>query len=137
MSSPGYIVRFLRPRRLIAYAVGIVVLCVLVFATVPRPDLYQRYSFSSAVYDRNGKLLKLSLSMDDKYRLFVPFEKIPETAKQALLLYEDRGFYYHPGVNPLSIGRALWDMAGGGRKRGASKLRCSWPVSFITSIPPK
>lgn len=66
---------------MIAYAVGIVVLCVLVFATVPRPDLYQRYSFSSAVYDRNGKLLKLSLSMDDKYRLFVPFEKIPETAK--------------------------------------------------------
>ena len=103
MSSPGYIVRFLRPRRLIAYAAGIVVLCVLVFATVPRPDLYQKYSFSSAVYDRNGKLLKLSLSMDDKYRLFVPFEKIPETAKQALLLYEDRGFYYHPGVNPRSI----------------------------------
>ena len=60
--------------------------------------------------------------MDDKYRLFVPFEKIPETAKQALLLYEDRGFYYHPGVNPLSIGRALWDMAGGGRKRGASTI---------------
>ena len=122
MSSPGYIVRFLRPRRLIAYAAGIVVLCVLFFATVPRPDLYQKYSFSSAVYDRNGKLLKLSLSMDDKYRLFVPFEKIPETAKQALLLYEDRGFYYHPGVNPLSIGRALWDMAGGGRKRGASTI---------------
>lgn len=114
--------RFLRPRRLIAYAAGIVVLCVLVFVTVPRPDLYQRYSFSSAVYDRKGKLLKLSLSMDDKYRLFVPFEKIPETAKQALLLYEDRGFYYHPGVNPLSIGRALWDMAGGGRKRGASTI---------------
>ena len=82
--------------------------------------------------------------MDDKYRLFVPFEKIPETAKQALLLYEDRGFYYHPGVNPLSIGRALWDMAGGGRERGEAaateepqQLRCSWPVSFITSIPPK
>ena len=55
MSSPGYIVRFLRPRRLIAYAAGIVVLCVLFFATVPRPDLYQKYSFSSAVYDRNGK----------------------------------------------------------------------------------
>ncbi|MFR1368004.1 MAG: hypothetical protein ACLSBF_06570 [Alphaproteobacteria bacterium] len=48
---------------------------------MPRPDLYQKYSFSSAVYDRNGKLLKLSLSMDDKYRLFVPFEKISGNGK--------------------------------------------------------
>ena len=89
---------------------------------IPKPDLYEKYSFSSAVYDRNGKLLQLALSMDDKYRLFVPAENIPQTAKDALLLYEDRHFYKHPGVNPFSLGRAFFSMAGGARRQGASTI---------------
>ncbi len=92
------------------------------YLAVPVPQLYETYSFSSAVYDRNGKLLKLSLSLDDKYRLFVPIEQIPQEAKQALLLYEDRGFYYHFGVNPLSVVKAVGQMLAGGRKRGASTI---------------
>lgn len=94
----------------------------LIYAAIPKPQLYKTYNFSSAVYDRNGKLLKLSLSIDDKYRLFVPIEKVPDEAKKALLLYEDRGFYYHFGVNPLSMIRAVARMTSGGRKVGASTI---------------
>lgn len=101
---------------------GTILLGCFFYAFIPKPVLYEKYSFSSAVYDRHGKLLKLSLSMDDKYRLFVPYEKIPETAKQALILYEDRRFYYHPGVNPLSLSRAIYEMAKGSRRQGASTI---------------
>ncbi len=94
----------------------------LLFIVVPKPDLYAQYNFSSAVYDRNGKLLKLTLSVDDKYRLFVPFTEIPEEAKRALLLYEDRGFYFHFGINPLSVIKAAIQTATGRRKRGASTI---------------
>lgn len=33
----------------------------------------------------------------------------------ALLTYEDRWFYQHPGVNPLALGRAVWQNLSGGR----------------------
>ncbi|WP_123424070.1 peptidoglycan glycosyltransferase PbpC [Pseudomonas brassicacearum] len=33
----------------------------------------------------------------------------------ALLTYEDRWFYRHPGVNPLALGRATWQNLTGGR----------------------
>ncbi|MBP1532484.1 MAG: penicillin-binding protein 1C, partial [Alphaproteobacteria bacterium] len=103
-------------------AVGVGLFVALVYVAIPKPQLYKTYNFSSAVYDRNGKLLKLSLSIDDKYRLFVPIEKVPDEAKKALLLYEDRGFYYHFGVNPFSMIRAVARMTFGGRKVGASTI---------------
>jgi penicillin-binding protein 1C len=34
---------------------------------------------------------------------------------EALLTYEDRWFYRHPGVNPLALGRAAWQNFSGGR----------------------
>lgn len=34
---------------------------------------------------------------------------------QALLTYEDRCFRWHPGVNPLALGRAAWQWASEGR----------------------
>ncbi|WP_285960685.1 peptidoglycan glycosyltransferase PbpC [Pseudomonas tohonis] len=34
---------------------------------------------------------------------------------EALLTYEDRWFYRHPGVNPLALGRAAWQNLAGGR----------------------
>jgi penicillin-binding protein 1C len=34
---------------------------------------------------------------------------------EALLTYEDRWFYRHPGVNPLALGRAAWQNLSGGR----------------------
>ena len=78
--------------RIIAGAFAVVFLLILL---LPKPDLYNRYSFSGAVYDHDGNLLKVSLSLDDKYRLFTPLQDIPLEARQALLLYEDRGFYHH------------------------------------------
>ncbi len=109
----------------------------ILILTVPKPALWQGYNFSATASDRNGKLLKLTLSRDDKYRLFVPFRGIPPEAVQALLLYEDRWFYQHPGVNPLSMFRAAGDMLSGGRRQGASTItmqlaRIVWHIDSST-----
>ncbi len=122
MSKLNSILKYLRHHRLWGSIVGAAVVIAIFYLLLPKPDLYAQYGFSSAVYDRSGKLMKLSLSMDDKYRLFVPYEEIPEEATQALLLYEDRGFYYHFGVNPLSMVKAVMQMLTGGRRRGASTV---------------
>lgn len=87
-----------------------------------KPDLYAKTEFSWLIRDRHGKLLWLSLSEDEKYRYFVPLKDIPEEIINATMLYEDRSFYSHFGVNFLSVARAAVSMARGGRRLGASTL---------------
>lgn len=115
-------VRKLYQNVFIRFALLLLLITTVVYILVPKPDLYNKYSFSSAVYDTNGKLLKLSLSNDDKYRLFVSLQNVPIEARQALLLYEDQYFYYHIGVNPFSLFRAILAMSSGGRRQGASTI---------------
>lgn len=66
------------------------------------------YTFSQAFYSDGLSLLRLKLSADDKYRLFVPLKDISPTMKKAVLLYEDKAFYYHYGVNPAALIRGFW-----------------------------
>lgn len=41
-------------------------------------------------------------------RTVVPLEQIPDVLVTAILAQEDRNFFQHSGVDPVSIGRALW-----------------------------
>ena len=56
--------------------------------------------------DRDNELLGARISEDGQWR-FPPTDSVPEKYATALIQFEDRGFRYHPGVNPLSIGRAF------------------------------
>lgn len=90
---------------------------------LPKPDLLAGYSFSTAVYDNQGKLLRLTLSHDDKYRLFKPLNEISPELVAATLLQEDRYFYIHPGINPFAMMKAAWETYGlRSRRQGASTI---------------
>lgn len=80
----------------------------LALALIPPPLLANRADMSCAVSGRDGKLLRLSLTGDGKYRLWTPLQSMPEALTQATLAYEDRRFFQHPGVDPLALGRAAW-----------------------------
>ncbi len=88
----------------------------------PRPPLLEGVSFSPLVLDREGNLLRMGLSEDEKYRVRVQLHEVSPDAVQAVLLYEDRYFYRHPGVNPLALLRAAADMLGGARRMGGSTI---------------
>ena len=75
---------------------------------VPKPELYEDISFSTLVMDRQGNPLKLLAAKDERYRLFTPLEDIAPVVREATLLYEDRHFHRHPGVNPVALLRAAW-----------------------------
>ncbi len=62
--------------------------------------------YSTVVVDRNGALLGARIASDGQWR-FPPRHTTPEKIKQCLITFEDRHFYHHFGVNPLSIGRAI------------------------------
>ncbi len=74
----------------------------------PRAPLSQSFASSTAIYDANGKLLRLTLSDDDKFRLWTPLKEISPTLNEATLLHEDRHFNMHPGINPFALGRGAW-----------------------------
>ncbi len=40
---------------------------------------------------------------------FLHQEQVPEKFKKALLTFEDRYFFYHPGINPVALVRAFMD----------------------------
>lgn len=100
----------------------------------PHPPLSEGQPQSVAVYDRNGRLLRLALAEDERYRLWLPLEEIPQTLRDAVLLHEDAWFFKHPGVNPVSLLRAAASSYGGGARIGGSTLtmqlaRLKWRLS--------
>jgi penicillin-binding protein 1C len=62
--------------------------------------------YSTVLLDRNGELLGARIADDGQWR-FPPVDSLPEKYKKSAIQFEDRFFYYHPGVNPLSLLRAL------------------------------
>ena len=91
-----------------AAAMATVVLSLwLALGLLRKPLLVNRAGFSQAVYARDGRLLRLTLSSDEKYRLWVPIGEMPRALVDATLLKEDAWFYEHPGVNPVSLVRAF------------------------------
>ena len=102
-------------------AAGLAVL-LLALRLWPHAPLREQVALSTPLYDRHGSLLRLTLAPDEQYRLWTPLDAIAPPQVQATLLYEDRGFWWHPGVDPAALARSAWQMARGGRRQGGSTL---------------
>lgn len=91
------------------YQVTIVLLVLLLCYFIFRPsgDILSDKDFSQVAYTRDKNVLRITLSNDDKYRLFCHINSSGPLIKEAVLLKEDRYFYYHPGINPVSTVRAI------------------------------
>jgi len=63
--------------------------------------------FSIVLLDRSGALLNAQIARDGQWR-FPPEPSVPSRFAEAIVAYEDRRFYRHPGVDPLALSRALF-----------------------------
>src|SRR5688500_17459302 len=63
---------------------------------------------------RDGTLLSARIAADGQWR-FPPRAEIPVKFRRALILFEDKRFESHPGVDALAIARAVKLNAGKGR----------------------
>jgi penicillin-binding protein 1C len=110
-------------KRLIIPLVMILVSGYLVLFFLPKPPLLAGIDFSQAVYDDQKHLLRLTLSKDEKYRLYTPLSKSSKQLIQATLLQEDQYFRVHYGINPFAAFRAVWQTyAVKSRRMGASTI---------------
>ncbi|MEO7323307.1 MAG: penicillin-binding protein 1C [Dokdonella sp.] len=71
---------------------------------LPLPDAD---SGSTVVLARDGTPLRAFPDSDGVWRYPVKLEDVSPLYVQALLTYEDRWFYRHPGVNPFALARAF------------------------------
>ena len=71
---------------------------------LPR-DLFRNIPTSTVVEDANGELLGARVAADGQWR-FPPSPDVPDKYARCLLLFEDRYFHVHHGVNPVSVVRA-------------------------------
>ena len=104
----------------LVFALLVIYAIIKIFFT---PPLLSDTHFGRAYFDRNGNLMRITLSADDKYRLFTPLADISEYVQRATILYEDKYFKFHPGVNPVALVRAAKNyFTSGARPVGASTI---------------
>jgi len=108
--------------RIAGLVLAALVLSLAMARILPHAPLSARVPLSRAVYARGGELLRVTLADDEQIRLWTPLSSISPFSVQAALLYEDRWFRFHPGVNPLSLGRAVRSILSGGRRLGGSTI---------------
>jgi penicillin-binding protein 1C len=78
---------------------------------------------SVVVEYRDGTAAHVFLAPDERWRVPTRPREVDPAYLQALLALEDKRFYWHPGVDPLAVGRAaVTNVLRGRRVSGASTL---------------
>ncbi len=65
--------------------------------------------FSQIVESDDGQIIDAFLTEDDKWRMFTRLEEITPNLSKAIIAKEDKYFYFHPGINPAAIIRAVFN----------------------------
>ncbi|GHT62401.1 penicillin-binding protein 1C [Bacteroidia bacterium] len=96
--------RHLRSHKCRLWLAAVVLLLIAYYFCLPR-QLF-KVPYSTVVTDRHGQLLGARIAGDGQWR-FPACDTVLEKFKICLTSFEDRYFYYHWGINPLSLGRAI------------------------------
>ena len=68
-------------------------------------------------------VLRVTLTADQKYRIWTPLKEISPELVDATLRFEDKYYDKHPGVNPVALVRATWNLVfSRGTHAGASTI---------------
>ena len=76
---------------------------------------------STLVQSKEGIMLGARIAEDGQWR-FPQLDSVPYRFEQSILLFEDEYFYQHPGFNPVSMGKAIWQNITTDKRRGGSTL---------------
>lgn len=90
-------------------------------AMVGTPDPHKAAQAQNNVFlwDDGTQMVATGGSMN---RQIVPISDIPRTMRDAVIAAENESFETDKGVDPMGIGRAVWNMATGGSTQGGSTI---------------
>ncbi|MCB0738039.1 MAG: penicillin-binding protein 1C [Bacteroidetes bacterium] len=92
-------------KRYTLYLTGISLLAFLVFLCF-KPKSFTN-PLSTAIYAENNALLSAIIASDGQWRIPAN-DSLPDKYKHCIIHFEDEHFFKHPGVNPFSIARAIY-----------------------------
>lgn len=75
-----------------------------IFFALPKPLFHVPYS--TVLYSDDGQLLGATIAEDGQWR-FPENDSVPQKFKICISQFEDAYFNYHPGINPVSLFRAM------------------------------
>lgn len=78
------------------------------------PDPLFDLPYSVVVEDQRGELLSARIAADGQWR-FPALDSVPQRFATALIAFEDKRFWHHPGIDLLALARACYQNARAGR----------------------
>lgn len=79
------------------------------------------FPLATVVEDETGEMLGARIASDGQWR-FPEIDSVPKRFEKCVVYFEDEYFYRHPGFNPVSISKALWNNIQGKPRRGGSTI---------------
>ena len=84
----------------------IILLLLIVWFWFSLPSTLFNTPTSFVISDKDGNLLSASIADDGQWRF--PYDKnVPDKFIQCITTFEDKRFFYHPGIDPVAIVRAI------------------------------
>lgn len=83
---------------------AIFILLITYWRILPNPLFNDSTSY--VLEDKNGNLLGARITTDGQWR-FPETDNVPDKFAKAIVAFEDKRFWYHPGIDPIGIGRAI------------------------------
>jgi penicillin-binding protein 1C len=118
----------------LVFLAGLLITVTYLRFTLPDPLFSTPYA--SLIEDRGGELLGARIAADGQWR-FPPSGEIPERFAISILEFEDRHFHRHPGVNPVSVLRAIWQNYQAGRVVSGGSTLTMQVVRMSRGNPPR
>ncbi len=107
----------------VASVIAVLFVLALSYTLIPLPQPLFQNDYSAVVLDQSGKPLRVFLNKSEQWILPPSEQSIPPKLESSVLHYEDRYFYRHPGINPGSLLRALYQNVTSGKiVSGASTI---------------
>ena len=108
----------LMARKRIGVLIAVPLLFALALAALDRafpPDLTRYRAVSSELLDHDGVPLHVGITPDGFWRMDTRPDDVAPVYLRLLLANEDSRFWWHPGVDPLALARAAWQLVTRGR----------------------
>jgi penicillin-binding protein 1C len=85
--------------------------------------LRDNVSYTTIVTDKTGAMVNAFLTPDEKWRMKTELHEISPLLQKTIIAKEDKYFFYHTGINPIAIAKALFkNVMHGRRASGASTI---------------
>jgi penicillin-binding protein 1C len=95
------------PRLIVILSVCIVIILGLFIILDHLYPVNTEISYSQEILAQDSSLLYVFLDKNDKWRLKASPDEITDDLKKTIIFKEDKYFYYHFGVNPVAVIRAV------------------------------